>query len=502
MDSGVERIGQLTRWTRSNLVVLVVVGLYAIAGIFFTINDRQERVGDAGEYVAMSWQLSNLDPPSLTPDDVVAFREHAAGIRNAMPDYAGFAPKPELESGGRFDFAHFWSYPLLTVPFEWVARAADWPDTYAFAAVNILIACLAMALTLRKLGLGPAILLFVSPLIWWLDKPHTEVVVFSLVLVALLLWRTRPVVGIVCMAFLMSMNLGFAVPAVVYGASALLDRRSHLFDGALNRVLLVGAAVIAAAHPAYYLVRLGRIDPQSLLGTASVRLTGVSRFLDPLLDPYIGLVSWWPFLLLVAGVGGFLRAWRRVPQKRTIAQWAVTWSPFILAMAVLFGQSQNIEPASGGNFGLSRYAMWLAPFAIYGMGRTVFRTALQRVFFTVVTAASVAMSLNVARMSRPDFWYTTRPNRVATFVFDHAPWIWNPPPQVFMGIESGQLKGPKAPKIPMANVACTKLLAVDGVWPQSCPAPQDVPEDCVESSFCYANRWGRGWQFAPTNEFG
>jgi hypothetical protein len=56
--------------------------------------------------------------------------------------------------------------------------------------------------------------------------------------------------------------------------------------------------------------------------------------------------------------------------------------------------------------------------------------------------------------------------------------------------------------VPIGNVACTKLLAVDGVWPQSCPSPQDVPEDCLEASFCYANRWGRGWQFAPTNEFG
>jgi hypothetical protein len=87
---------------------------------------------------------------------------------------------------------------------------------------------------------------------------------------------------------------------------------------------------------------------------------------------------------------------------------------------------------------------------------------------------------------------------LATWLDEHAPWLWNPAPDVFIVRESRHF-GPDAP---VANRACTKLLAMRGVWPTTCPTPSGVPDECAAAPYCYANRSGRDYQFVVEEERG
>ena len=254
---------------------------------------------------------------------------------------------------------------------------------------------------------------------------------------------------------------------------------------------------VALIHPLYYLLRIGVYDPIVVLG-GSGRIPTVTRYVTPILDPYIGLVVWWPVLVAVALAGGMRRAWTRSLEPRSLREWAVVWAPFVLACTVLLAQAQVGQPESGGTFSMSRYAVWIAPFALFGLDRRLFRGWTSKGLVGAVTVLSVLISLHVARPSRLDNWYTVRPTFVADEVNDHAPWAWNPSPYVFMVREWRTF----TTSGPVANEECTKLLAVAGAWPDSCPAPENVPLDCSESPYCYANRSGESFSFVPVTDKG
>lgn len=321
---------------------------------------------------------------------------------------------------------------------------------------------------------------------------------FSLLLLALLWARDRPQLGLIAMALVVANNISLGPALAAYGCWLLLVHRRALFATAWGKVGVGAAVAIAVLHPLYYLVRLGAIDPVALIEDNSLRVPTVTRLITPLVDPYAGLLVWWPVLFVVAAAAGLRRAWTRPIVVRTPAAWAIVWAPFAVALLILLGQAQNRQPASGGTFAMSRYALWLAPCAVFVFQRHVLRGRWRVGGAAALVAVSAVLSVHVARPSYPDVWFTTKPTFVATALLNHAPWAWNPTPQVFLTREwrqYGKLE-------PVANASCTKLLAISGVWPATCPQPVDVPDDCLRSYFCYANRSGTDYTFVPVEEFG
>lgn len=475
------------------MVVFVVVCVGLVAG------SPQRRTGDAGEYMAMAWNLTHLRPPALTETDIVRLDQHLASLEPEMTGFTGSSLRLEgLYSDGRYDQLHFWMYPLLASPFVAVANVLDVPDTYGFAAFNILLLTFVLGVVLSRKGAVAGALMFGSPVLWWIDKPHTEIFIAGMVLLALLWRHDRPIFGVAAMAFAMSQNIAFGPAFGVYAVAVVLEHRGALFDNTVRRLAWVGVAAVALVHPLYYLWRLGSYDATTASLDQTVRIPTVTRVVTPLIDPYVGLLMWWPLLVVVAAIGGLIRAWRRVPQHRTTVQWFVTWTPFLMACAVLFGQAQNAEPGSGGTFAMMRFAIWMSPFAVYGLDRVLFDGRGVRAVVGAMAVGSVLLSWHVARPSRPDVWFTVRPTFVATELNEHAPWLWDSPPQVFLTRELreyGRIE-------PVANESCTKLLAVEGNWPSSCAPPSSVPSDCAAAAFCYANWTGSGFAFRPQATIG
>ncbi|MDO8362351.1 MAG: hypothetical protein Q7V88_05605 [Actinomycetota bacterium] len=473
--------------------------LFVLLCLVLVGGSDQRRIGDSGEYTAMAYQFARLRPPAPSVADIADIDRHYAGLWDRMEGYQGSVRQyPRLLADGRYDQPHFWIYPLAVAPLVKVAHLLDVPDTYGFAVFNIALAALAFGVVVRRKGVPAAALLFASPLLWWIDKPHGEVLVFCLLLLALLWARDRPHLGLVCMAVLVAHNFSFALALPVYAGWLALQHRRALFDTARRRWALLAAGVIVVMHPLYYLLRLGVFDPTMLIEDNSFRIPTVTRLVTPLIDPYVGLLVWWPALFLLACAGGVRRAWSRPLGSRSPAEWALVWAPFVLACAVLVGQAQNRQPASGGTFAMSRYAIWLAPFAVFAFDVAFLRGRWRSPLAAAALTASMALSVHVAHPDRPDVWWTLRPTFVAEALLDHAPWAWNPPPQVFVTREVREFELVR----PVANRTCTKLLAVSGVWPAACPTPKDAPHDCLASYFCYANRSGAGYSFVALREYG
>ena len=128
-------------------------------------------IGDAPEYLAVATNLSRFTEPALRrtqrEEYGIAFREGLTG------------------ANGRQDTIHFWMYPALAALPLRLTRALGLEAAVAFAAVNLALLLIAAALARPQLHWTSFCVLFLSPVIWWIDKIHTEIFTFSLLIIAM-----------------------------------------------------------------------------------------------------------------------------------------------------------------------------------------------------------------------------------------------------------------------------------------------------------------------------
>ncbi len=107
---------------------------------------------------------------------------------------------------------HFWFYSVLTAPFFAGARALGVNPLLAFTAANtVLLAIAAWAIARRYRAITVALLL-AGPIIWWIDKAHTEVFAYALITITVTMLPTRSIVSLLAAAVLAAQNpqaLGF-----------------------------------------------------------------------------------------------------------------------------------------------------------------------------------------------------------------------------------------------------------------------------------------------------
>ncbi|MEJ7763950.1 MAG: hypothetical protein WKF86_00475 [Acidimicrobiales bacterium] len=452
-------------------------------------------MGDGGEYIAMAWQMSHGRPPSLTVEDTEGFARHI----NSQPTQTYLLRGEEgcciyrlaqLESGGRYDFAHFWLYPLLAAPFVLVTRLIGFADTYAFFGLHLLL-MVAVAVTVsRRAGPWATAAVLISPLVFWLDKPHTEILVFAAIALAMCWREDRPELGTVVLAVAASQNLALAPLLPLYALSVLSSRGWGWLRPRTLAALGLAAAIVAV-HPIYYLLRLGAIDPQSLLGDQQFRIPSPTKLLTPLVDPYLGMLVWWPALFVLvalAGASGFHWArqegWR--PSVRPVLPGVILG---LMALSVLFGAAQNLNSNHGATFSMSRYATWLAPLAVPALiWLRRWSGPLDRTVVAGVALASMAFSLIVANPSKREN-LIFQPSYASAFAFRYFPTLYDPLPEVFIEREAAIATDDKR-GAPAATSDCAKVLVYQGQWPERCPRPETVPARCVEARFCYASRAG------------
>ena len=251
-------------------------------------------------------------------------------------------------------YAHFWLYSLIAAPFVWVARLAGLPSLVAFLAANVLLLTIACAVVARRLAWPFVVLLFVSPILWWSDKAHTEPLTFSLLAIACVLLAEKPWWSLVCLGAAAAQNLPIVLLVPVAALTAFVGgaRDRRLFAG-----LFAGLA-LTAINPVYYYLRMK--TPLALAHASTGRLPTFEEAGAVLFDLNLGLVWAFPALVMMvvfavaAGTATTPRWWQRPS----------IWFSLAAAIVLLGVVSQAPNVNHGGTPGVSRYALWFIPLAI------------------------------------------------------------------------------------------------------------------------------------------
>jgi hypothetical protein len=383
---------------------------------------------------------------------------------------------------------HFWLYPALASPFVRLASAAGVNPLTGFTILNVALLAAAFPVVLRRIGGAAALLLMVGPMLWWLDKPHSELFTFSMLAIAFSLVRDAPWWTLVTVALAGMQNLPIAAALPVTAGAALAMHPAWLRDRRWWTGVAV-AVLLLAGVLGYNLLHSGSLAP--LLPRGRLALPSVAEIGVPLWDPNLGLLPNFPGLALVvvALVVLLLRAAPRSLLTADIIAAGISTAAFV------FGASQAININSGGTPGMSRYATWLIPLAIplLAQARESLRPRARR-WMIPVAALSAMGCLAVYHPRLPE--RTGRPTLLARTFWTRYPSLDNPLPEVFVE----RLNGLDEDWVPAATAGCEKVLLSGrgrdrAIWPMPCP-PVPPPADCFEPArLCYANRTGSGYRF-------
>ena len=441
---------------------------------------RPQRVGDAREYLAMGMNLARLQSPALSRTDMIQidarFDElHFTGLPLDFPQLR--------DARDRQDFFHFWFYSALAVPGLWLADIVAVHPNYAFTALNVGVFFAALWVVSKRLAWWFTAALFGSPVLWWIDKAHTEVFTFSLLAIAVAMLRDAPWRSMVCLGAAATQNPPIAVLMVGVGAAAPWLRRGAWRDARF----WVGAAVacaIASLHPLYYGWRWGLPTPQLLQGTHA-RIPTMQEFAAVLWDPNIGVVFHAPLLavtFVVAAIAVGVRARSRLIEAEV---WLAAAGAGLFLIA--FAQTTNFN--NGATPGMSRYGIWLIPLTIPIFERATAVSTPSARWFIPLSLASCLWSVVAFQPRLPESYCT--PTRLASVLWSRWPALDNPLPEIFVERHWGGELG----LAPVATPGCAKLLLIGGQWPVPCP-PQPVPPECSRpDALCYANRTAPGYDF-------
>ena len=461
---------------RVRFLVLLAALLAALA-----LDSRPRVVGDGQEYVAMAWNLAHGRAPGLLAPE-------RASLERALSLHAG-----ELGEGrealvgpdGRQDFHHFWLYSLVVAPLLAALTAAGGPPLVAFTLANALLLLLAAVVLHGRVGPGGTLVLCGGPLVWWLDKPHAEVLVVVLLSVALAILASRPALALPLAGLAAAQNPVFVPLLAVGSAWAVARRKGSPF---LAAALAISWA-LALAHPLYYLWHLGRVSP--LRDTVLRHVPNLTELRAVLVDPNLGLLPAWPSLALAAALAVVLAVRARGLRW---PWWEVAAFTIALgSLLLLFTQPGNIN--HGGTRGMSRYALWLAPFVVPAL--RYLAAAGRPGLLAVLAGLSLLSAIPEYLPSREERYL--EPTPLAAWLWTQHPGLDRPLPEVFAERAWGY---PPLGGVPASTPRCEMaLLRGDGTaighWPLPC-APAEKPLSCrAPGTLCYAARRPDGYRFAP-----
>ena len=470
--------------TRTEL--LLVAGALAVCLI---AGSPPRFVGDGREYFAQATNFAALHGPAFRPGDIPRIQSQIARFDPGLAAWDLWGATVADSNRGRV-FLHFWVYSLLATPWLWVTNALGAPPPLAFTAVNLLLLGAALWIALPRIGAAGCLLIFAGPIVWWLDKAHTEIFTFALLVIAFALLRDRPWWSMIAAGAAATQNPPISVLVGLVFVATLARRQFPLTD---RRVLAGAAAGVALAllHPVYTYVHHG--TPSLLLMATRSDAPSLQRLSAVVFDPALGLVGNFPLFLVVVAAG-LLTLARRDRRNLFSADMIVAG---IAAGIFLFAFSRTTNVHHGGTPGMSRYALWLVPLSvpllwIMNAGARRF----WRPFLRTIAAVSALISVVAFHPSVPE--NSREPTWLARFLWTRLPAWNNPLPEVF--IET--LLHSDDSWVPVSTGGCEKILigasdGAGGIWPVPCyPAP--VPDECRRpGAMCYANRVGQRYEFVP-----
>lgn len=441
----------------------------ALIVLLVTLALPNVRVGDGSEYYGLYLAWKDGHRPFMTES---AFRAYEAFFgRHDVADLVTTdvlrKAFPPLIQGNTADFNHFWFYPgIVLVIGGWLDLLGAGPHI-AFVFTNVVLLALLLFVYGRCFGrsgiIASVVTTCASPMIWFVDKAHTEFFTFTLIAIATALFgRRRYFLAALALAIASTQNISIAATsgfALAMGAwdSGWLRLRFRVKDVALALLTIV----IVLLHPAYYIARVGVIDPQLLAGGAKVGTNLSSAFIW-LIDPDVGLLPNWPLCLVIVALG--FAAYRR-----GLFAWSWRIAAFVGVFVVtnLYAQASTQTLNSGATVYIARYATWyiglFIPLLALGLAAAQKFEQWKQLALAALFGGAVVANAVVFWPARHETYM--QPTALSEFVQRFLPYAYDPPPQIFGERFLGA--GPDASSRSYAILGpdCRKLVVVkkDGV---------------------------------------
>jgi hypothetical protein len=425
----------------------------------------------------------------MTPPAYDAFEEFHASrdIQEMVPRNWLENLFPALKIRATADFNHFWFYSFLAFLAGKSASLAglELHIHTSFLLLHFILFFMTVSLAYRYFKWrGVAIILamaFISPMLWYFDKVHTEFFTFCLVLSAVILvCAEKYLPSALCLAVASTQNPSFALAALVPVFFRVVLERERLYTR-FEVAVAVAAALVMSAHPVYYLARFGVVTPQLLAGGAALG-RNLSSFFIWILDPDLGLLPNWPLglltLILVIGLMVLKRDHR--PGKIDSPRWTVF---FLLYLAINFyAHSSTTNLNSGATPGLARYALWYLPLTfpyLYEISTYVTARPRHLVPVGLVLLLLLGQSVIANDPRRPERYCW--PSHLSYGIQSRISWAYNPPAEVFMERYSGFGESVHDRHISaLVGPDCRKVLLLSGSEGRTAACPEKCRFDQVK----------------------
>jgi hypothetical protein len=415
--------------------------------------------GDGTEYVMMAHGFVNHASPELKPADiadVMAMPEDFVLKSNldkarlaAVPQAIGHDGNMPLGFAGSkshgIQAIHFWMYSLLAAPLYALTLIFGQNPVLAFVALNCLVLAATATTILRwypRAGLPEVAFLALLGAVLYLRWTGPEVFSACCALLAMLAMLRRDLALSVALAgFGATQNPSLAGLILAAGAYRILlaQRPAWAFGPVAARKhtlrdrLLVVAGIVLAALPYAYNELVFGVPSIIAAHFTDTNQVSMNRFHSFFLDLNQGMVAGMPGLalalvLLPAVLGKGAR---------------VRWSMYAAGAALLtVGLSLPALATVNWNSGaivMLRYAYWTAmPLVAVCIAGLVRLTPSRR--WIVVGAVALCQAYAMWQAYWPESDYL-RHSKLAGWVLDHVPGLYNPDPEIFVEREQHKERG-------------------------------------------------------------
>lgn len=444
LEAGHQAVGFIKRlgsceWRGYALVVFSLVCIFALL--------RQlpaTRVGDGAEYYGLYLAFEETMRPWLTTP---AFLEYENLVREGR--IGGLVSSellqnafPALRIGATADFNHFWLYSFLAYSIAKLLGLVglQLSPHSAFIALHWFLFSVTVCVGLRFYGWkGVAVVVGLtagSPMLWFVNKVHTEFFTYCLGLASVIfVLRAKYIPAALCMAVASTQNPSFGLLAalLLLIRASVQSREQYAFLDVLG---IVWTVLLAFIHPVYYFFRYGVPTPQLLAGGAEVGANLRNSYIW-ILDPDVGLFPNWPLGLLTCGVALVATsAMRRAGRFQFNFVVAVFYVAYLGAS--LFAQSSTTNLNSGATIGVARYALWYVPL-FFPLAIVVFDWVKSERWMAVASVVSFGglFLLNVIDSFPSRVEQYSNPSRFSYFLQRHFSSIYDSPSEIYLERYSG-----------------------------------------------------------------
>jgi hypothetical protein len=465
--------GRKARRAASYWKYAVATLVAALAFVFAQTRLTATRVGDGSEYYALYLAWKETLRPFMTAASWHQYEifVNTGAVHSMVPLKPLLDAFPALRLGVTADLNHFWAYSGLAAFFSAVVSifGIGLAPHSAFLLMHAVLFAMISLMAARLHGwdgLGAVLLLTVcSPMIWFMDKVHTEFFTFCFLLGGVIAYSARRfVLASLLFAVASTQNISLAAVAFVPLLVDLYRRRRWTYS-LFEVIAFAGAALLVLAHPAYYFFREGVIDPQLLAGGAKIGASLKVAYVW-LLDPDIGLFPNWPLGVVLFIYG--LIALRGSSGKRQGVWNHVFFCVCFLAIN-LPAQSSTEKLNSGATPGLARYATWYIPLfyplAVSLVGAFREMSKARQAIVAALVGLCIAFTFTYQRPQLSEDGYVS-PSPVSRFIQNDLPDLYNPPAEIFSKRYGGIGEDPALLRAyAVIGPDCRKVLLMDGDGP-------------------------------------